>query len=97
MKTAAEALSSALMALVLRGVTPPCGDPGTATYWTGEDETERLQAQAWSVGCELTQACLGTAIELRATWGVWGGGLDMGDPSQRRLAKRIRSQEKETA
>lgn len=78
MRTAAEAMTHALVQLATENRRPRCGDPVTRDLWTSEKREEREQAASWCVGCPVLHQCHDAAEETGETFGVWGG-IDRGD------------------
>jgi hypothetical protein len=70
---ASDALTTALINLVPRGIRPRCSDPETHYMWLSEDEAERKQAARWCAGCPVLAECDTAARANRERFGVWGG------------------------
>ena len=70
---ASDALTTALISLVPRGIRPRCSDPETHYLWLSEDQAERKQAARWCVGCPVLSECDTAARANRERFGVWAG------------------------
>ena len=70
---ALERLTSAILALALRGGRPRCGDPATHELWTSDSGKARATAASWCAGCPVMAECGLAADAAGERFGVWGG------------------------
>ncbi|PKQ22326.1 MAG: hypothetical protein CVT65_13950 [Actinobacteria bacterium HGW-Actinobacteria-5] len=56
-----------------RGQRPRCGDWSEGGQWLSEDPEERAAAARWCSGCPVLLECAQAALDLKVTFGVWGG------------------------
>ena len=68
-----SALDGTLVRMAVNGQRPRCGDWRADNPWLSDDPRDRAAAAALCVGCPVLVECGLGAVELRATFGVWGG------------------------
>ena len=70
--TATERLTGALLALLDRGLRPPCAPPAP-DWWLSDDPGDRAAAARLCTGCPVLDACAAAADENGEVFGVWAG------------------------